>query len=59
METSSDSVKIVILGDKGSGKTTLVNCLRDRPMKVSGAAAGYCVYNERLELDETQQMIRL
>ena len=47
------------MGDTGTGKTSLVNCLKARPMKLSGAEqiAGYCIYNEKMliEVDNSDQ----
>lgn len=44
--------KVLIFGEPASGKSSLVNQIRTRPMKLSGAelVAGYCMYNERLTL---------
>lgn len=48
-------LKLVLLGDLGSGKTSLVNSVKVKPLRPSGAEAiaGYCIYNERMPITLT------
>jgi GTPase SAR1 family protein len=45
-------LKIVVMGSAQAGKTTLINSLRSKPIRITGAegVAGYCISNDRMQI---------